>query len=194
MPDQPDTTVDVQHVPAFLVRERPALRAERHEVLDPTGATLAFAERRRSWGPGATTMFHTDEARTRETFRSEVRGRPSLGARHVVVAADGRPLGSFRKQAARSLVRTTFVLEAEGLAGTAQERSGFLALERRLSSDTPTRRIAVDVIDDVTGQPLLSVARAPGERSTYAVDVPDPRVDVRLAAAFVVGLLGMIDH
>lgn len=194
MPDQYDTTHGVHHVPAFLVRGRPALRAERHEVLDPTGASLAFAERRRSWGPGATTMFHTDEARTRETFRSEVRGRPNLGARHVVVAADGRPLGSFRKQAARSLVRTTFVLEAEGLAGTAQERSGFLALERRLSSDTPTRRIAVDVIDDVTGQPLLSVARAPRERTTYAVDVPDPRVDVRLAAAFVVGLLGMIDH
>ncbi|MDR6119057.1 hypothetical protein QE370_002241 [Aeromicrobium sp. SORGH_AS981] len=194
MPDQPDTTLGVQHVPAFLVRERPALRAERHEVLDPTGATLAFAERRRSWGAGATTVFHADEARTREAFRSEVRGRPNLGARHVVVAADGRPVGSFRKQAARSLVRTTFVLEAEGLAGAAQERSGFLALERRLSSDTPTRRIAVDVLDDDTGAPLLSVGRAPGERTTYAVDVPDPRVDVRLAAAFVVGLLGMIDH
>lgn len=194
MPDQPDTTLGVQHVPAFLVRERPALRAERHEVLDPRGTPMAFAERRRSWGPGSTTVFHTDEARTHEAFRSEVRGRPNLGARHVVVAADRRPVGSFRKQAARSLLRTTFVLEAEGLAGTAQERSGFLALERRLSSDTPTRRIAVDVLDDVTGQPILSVARAPGERSTYAVDVPDSRVDVRLAAAFVVGLLGMIDH
>jgi hypothetical protein len=194
VPDQPDTTLGVQHVPAFLVRERPALRAERHEVLDPRGTPMAFAERRRSWGPGSTTVFHTDEARTHEAFRSEVRGRPNLGARHVVVAADRRPVGSFRKQAARSLLRTTFVLEAEGLAGTAQERSGFLALERRLSSDTPTRRIAVDVVDDVTGQPILSVARAPGERSTYAVDVPDPRVDARLAAAFVVGLLGMIDH
>ncbi|MCX6408195.1 MAG: hypothetical protein NTV28_14870 [Propionibacteriales bacterium] len=194
MPERHDATLDVQHVPAFLVRERPALRAERHEVLDPDGTPLAFAERRRSWGPGATTVFHTDEARTREAFRSEVRGRPNLGARHMVVAANGRPLGSFRKQAARSLVRTTFVLEAEGLAGTAQERSGFLALERRLTSDTPTRRIAVDVVDDATGQPLLSVARAPRERTTYAVDVPDPRVDMRLAAAFVVGLLGMIDH
>ncbi len=194
MPDQPDTTLGVRHVPAFLVRERPALRAERHEVLDPAGTPLAFAERRRSWGPGVTTLFHADEARTREEFRSEVRGRPNLGARHVVVAADGRPLGSFRKQAARSLVRTTFVLEADGLTGTAQERSGFLALERRLTSDTPTRGMAVDVVDDVAGRPLLSVARAPGERSTYAVDVPDPRVDVRLAAAFVVGLLGMIDH
>ena len=68
MPDQYDTTHGVHHVPAFLVRGRPALRAERHEVLDPTGATLAFAERRRSWGPGATTVFHTDEARTRETL------------------------------------------------------------------------------------------------------------------------------
>ncbi len=194
MPDQPDTTLGVQHVPAFLVRERPALRAERHEVLDPRGTPMAFAERRRSWGPGSTTVFHTDEARTHEAFRSEVRGRPNLGARHVVVAADRRPVGSFRKQAARSLLRTTFVLEAEGLAGTAQERSGFLALERRLSSDTPTRRIAVDVLDDDTGAPLLSVGRAPGERTTYAVDVPDPRVDARLAAAFVVGLLGMIDH
>ena len=194
MPDQPDTTLGVQHVPAFLVRERPALRAERHEVLDPRGTPMAFAERRRSWGPGATTVFHADEARTREAFRSEVRGRPNLGARHVVVAADGRPIGSFRKQAARSLLRTTVVLEAQGLAGTAQERSGFLALERRLSSDTPTRRIAVDVLDDDTGASLLSVGRAPGERTTYAVDVPDPRVDVRLAAAFVVGLLGMIDH
>ncbi|MCO7238705.1 hypothetical protein [Aeromicrobium sp. CnD17-E] len=194
MPDQPDTTLGVQHVPAFLVRERPALRAERHEVLDPRGTPMAFAERRRSWGPGATTVFHADEARTREAFRSEVRGRPNLGARHVVVAADGRPIGSFRKQAARSLLRTTVVLEAQGLAGTAQERSGFLALERRLSSDTPTRRIAVDVLDDDTGAPLLSVGRAPGERTTYAVDVPEPRVDVRLAAAFVVGLLGMIDH
>lgn len=194
MPDQPDTTLGVQHVPAFLVRERPALRAERHEVLDPRGTPMAFAERRRSWGPGSTTVFHTDEARTHEAFRSEVRGRPNLGARHVVVAADRRPVGSFRKQAARSLLRTTFVLEAEGLAGTAQERSGFLALERWLSSDTPTRRIAVDVLDDDTGAPLLSVGRAPGERTTYAVDVPDPRVDARLAAAFVVGLLGMIDH
>lgn len=194
MPERHDATLDVQHVPAFLVRERPAIRAERHEVLDPDGTPLAFAERRRSWGSGSTTVFHADEARTREAFRSEVRGRPNLGARHVVVAADGRPLGSFRKQAARSLVRTTFVLEADGLAGTAQERSGFLALERRLSSDTPTRRIAVDVLDDATAKPLLSVARAPRERTTYAVDVPDPRVDVRLAAAFVVGLLGMIDH
>lgn len=194
MPDQPDTTLGVQHVPAFLVRERPALRADRHEVLDPRGTPMAFAERRRSWGPGSTTVFHTDEARTHEAFRSQVRGRPNLGARHVVVAVDGRPLGSFRKQAARSLLRTTVVLEAQGLAGTAQERSGFLALERRLSSDTPTRRIAVDVLDDDTGAPLLSVGRAPGERTTYAVDVPEPRVDVRLAAAFVVGLLGMIDH
>jgi uncharacterized protein YxjI len=45
-----------------------------------------------------------------------------------------------------------------------------------------------DVVDDATGQPLLSVERATSVRDRYEVSVPDPRVDVRLAAAFAVGM------
>ena len=58
----------------------------------------------------------------------------------------------------------------------------------RRFTDLPFLKMHFDVVDDATGQPLLSVERATSVRDRYEVSVPDPRVDVRLAAAFAVGM------
>jgi hypothetical protein len=45
-----------------------------------------------------------------------------------------------------------------------------------------------DFVDSVTGQPVMSSERRKAIRDRYIVDVPDPRVDFRLAACMAVAL------
>jgi hypothetical protein len=43
-------------------------------------------------------------------------------------------------------------------------------------------------VDTATGQPVLSSERRKAIRDRYVVDVPDPRVDFRVAASMAVAL------
>jgi hypothetical protein len=47
-----------------------------------------------------------------------------------------------------------------------------------------------DFVDTATGQPVLSSERQKSVRDRYPVDVPDPRVDFRVAASIAVALTG----
>lgn len=176
----------VQHVPSFTVNQKLAMTTNRYEVVGPDGALLAVAQQKRLALKEKVT-FYTDESRTREAFTFGARNVMDLRGAYDVVAADGSPIGTFRKQFGASLMRTTFTLEGDGFVGTGQERSQLVAVLRRFT-DLPFLTMHFDVVDDATGQPLLSVERATSVRDRYAVSVPDPRVDVRLAAAFAVGM------
>ncbi|MCX6408196.1 MAG: hypothetical protein NTV28_14875 [Propionibacteriales bacterium] len=176
----------VQHVPSFTVNQKLAMTTNRYEVIGPDGALLAVAQQKRLALKEKVT-FYTDESRRQEAFTFGARNVMDLRGAYDVVAADGSPIGTFRKQFGASLMRTTFTLEGDGFVGTGQERSQLVAVLRRFT-DLPFLTMHFDVVDDATGQPLLSVERAASVRDRYAVSVPDPRVDVRLAAAFAVGM------
>lgn len=176
----------VQHVPSFTVAQRFAMTTNRYEVVASDGTPVGFAEQKRMALKEKVTFF-ADEGRTRPAFSFTARNVMDLGGGYDVVDAEGASLGSFRKLFGQSLLRTTFVLEGDGFTGTGQERSQLVAVLRRFT-DVPFLRFHFDVVDDATGSPLMSVERAASVRDRYEVSVPDPRVDVRLAAAFAVGL------
>ena len=77
-------------------------------------------------------------------------------------------------------------MEGPGFAGTGQERSQGVALLRRFM-DLPFLPIHFD-FTSTEGTPLMSSERQFKLRDRYTIDVPDQRVDFRVAAAIGVGL------
>ncbi len=109
-----------------------------------------------------------------------------LGAGYDVRAADGTPLGTFRKDFGKSLLRSTFHLSAPDLEATGQERNQAVAILRRFVELPFTFHF--DFTDQATGAVVMSSERQMSLRDRYFVTVPDERVDFRLAAAMAVGL------
>jgi hypothetical protein len=109
-----------------------------------------------------------------------------LGAGYDVRDATGAPLGTFRKDFAQSLLRSTFHLSAPDLEASGQERNLVVAVLRRFV-DFPFA-FHFDFKDQTTGAVVMSSERQMSLRDRYDVSVPDPRLDFRLAASMAVGL------
>jgi hypothetical protein len=178
------------YVPTFHVRQRFAMMTNRYELVavnpdGSTGAMMGLAEQKKMALKEQVT-FYADESRTRPVFGFRARKVMDLGSGYDITDEAGQPIGFFRKDFGASLLRSTFHVEGPGYAGTGQERNQWVALLRRFS-DFDFLPIHFDYVGH-DGQPLLSVERRATLRDHYTVNVPDPRVDFRVAAAVAVAM------
>ena len=187
----------LQGIERFAVTQRIAPLVNRYDVRavgadGEPGALLATAQQKRL-ALKEEVRFFADEARTVPVFSFRARKRLDLGSGYDVLDAAGAPIGSFRKDFRRSLLRSTWHLEAPGLAAVGSERSAGIAVLRRVWDQLPVLG-AVPVpflfhFDFLEGDRLvLSSTRQRSVRDRYDVTVPGGRVDGRLAAAMAVAL------
>lgn len=157
------------------------------------GPLLAIAQQKRLAFKEQVT-FYADEARSRPVFGFKARTRLDLGATYDVTDADGQPIGWFRKDFRRSLLRSTWHIAAEGVEATGTERSVAVAVGRRLwellpiVSDLPGPFVFHFDFTDASGQVVLTSQRRRTLRDRYDVTVPGARLDGRVAAAMAVAL------
>jgi hypothetical protein len=174
----------------FVVKQRYTLMVNRYEIraLAPDGGdgpVLAMAQQKRLAFKEQVT-FYADEARTVPVFSFKARQAIDLGATYDVLDADGTPIGLFRKDFAASLLRSTWHLEAGAVSAVGQERNVLVAILRRVTDAIPLA-VHVDFVDP-QGRPVMSSERTWGLRDRYVIDVPDTRLDTRVAAAMAVAL------
>jgi hypothetical protein len=191
---------DLAKLEQFTVTQRITLMVNRYEIrtLQPDGKPgelIAMAQQKRMAFKEQVT-FYADEARTRPIFGFKARQRVDLGATYDVTDAEGQPIGWFRKDFRKSLLRSSYHLgTADGgveLFGT--ERNKNVAIARRLwelipyLNDLPSPFVFHFDFTTPDGQVLLSSVRKRSLRDRYVIDVPGAQLDGRLAAAVAVGL------
>lgn len=186
----------VRHLPRFFVKQHLTVLVNRYtlvEALDDgsEGRALAFAQQKRLAMREKVT-FYADEARTRPLFGFRARQVLDVAAAYDVTTEDGSVIGSFEKDFAASLVRSSFRLRAPGLEAYGQERSLLVAVVRRLAElPLPVHFTFSDV---ATGTPVLTSERQLSLRDRYTVEVPDERVGFRLAASVAVGVDALLQR
>ena len=179
----------------LLMRQKLTLMVNRYVISGEApgggeGPVIAFAEQKRMAFREEVTLY-TDESRQTMLCRFKARQLFDVGATYDVFDAAGTPIGMFRKDFAKSLLRSTWHLEQAGLAATGQERSGFIAILRRvweMVSDIP---FFIPYHFDFTGpdgQPVLSVDKTANLRDRYLIEAHTPAIDRRLAIAVAVAL------
>ena len=173
------------YVPQFNVLQKLTMMVNRYEITTPDGRVMAMAQQKRMAFKEQVT-FYADEARTRPVFSFKARHAMDFGAGYDVFDASGTPIGQFRKDFGKSLLRSSFHLTGPGLEAFGQERNVAVALIRRFV-DIPLS-FHFDFVDNATGNLVMSSERQMSLRDRYTVNVPDERLDFRLAAAMAVGL------
>ena len=186
-------------VPLFFIRQRITLMVNRYEVraANPDGSEgqlLALTEQKRM-KLKEEVVFYADESKSRRVFSFKARQVLDVGAQHDVFDESGAPLGVFSKEFGASLLRSTWKLGAPGVEAVGQERKLSIALLRRFWNLIPYIGdiwvpfvFHFDFTDQKTGAPVLTSERAMAIRDRYAVTVPDPRLDFRVAACMAVAL------
>ncbi len=182
----------------FAMNQKLTLMVNRYEIraVDPNGrpgGLLAVAQQKRMAFKEEVT-FYADENRRTPVFSFKARQRMDLGAGYDVRDGAGTPIGYFRRDFARSLLRSTWHLEAAGVQATGTERSTAVAIVRRawgmlpVVSNIPSPFLFHFDFVDSTGQLVMSSQRARSLRDRYDVTVPGGRLDGRVAAAMAVAL------
>lgn len=188
------------YVERFLIRQKVTLMVNRYLIFAANpdgseGALLAFAQQKRM-KLKEEVIFYTDDSKSRQVFSFKARQRLDVHAEHDVYDEYGNVLGHFSKQFGASLVRSTWNLASpSGITAVGQERRLSIAILRRIWNFIPYLGdiwvpfvFHFDFIDNSTGQPVLQSERKKAIRDRYIVDIPDPRLDFRLAAAMAVAL------
>lgn len=178
------------YLPTFYLKQKFAMTTNRYELYATNpdgsyGALMGLAEQKRLAFKEEVT-FYSDQTKARAVFSFKARQRIDLGAGYDIFDEHQQQIGYFKKDFAKSLMRSTFHLEGPGYAGTGQERSQAVALIRRFT-ELPFLPIHFDFVTPA-GEPLLGVERQGTVRDRYTVHVSDQRVDFRVAAAVAVGL------
>lgn len=184
----------------FSLRQKITVMVNRYELRtladDGTeGPLLAFAEQKRMAFKEQVTFF-TDAAKTDPIFGFKARSRMDLAATYDVTDKDGNPIGEFRKDFGKSLLRSTWHLSTpDGLTSVGQERSQGVAIARRVIGLIGEIPIPLRFHFDFTspdGQIVLSSERRRSLRDRYELTVPklaDGRqLDWRVAGAMAVAL------
>lgn len=183
----------------FDVRQKITPFVNRYVVTLPAGGDgggdgplVALVEQKRLAFREEVTFF-ADEAKTRPLFRFKARQVLDVGATYDVSAADGTPVGLFRKDFAKSLLRSTWHLEQPGSPGVVavgQERNKAVAVLRRvwdLFEDLPFPfKYHFDFL--AGGRAVMSVDKTALIRDRYRVEISEPALDRRLAIAMAVAL------
>ncbi len=189
------------HLPELVIHQKFALTTNRYEIRRPApsggvGELLATAHQKRLALKERLTFF-TDDSEAAPAFSLVARQRLDAGATYDIADGAGRALGTLRKDFGRSLLRSTFHLDADGVGdvgavtATGRERSALVALLRRFGE------LPLPVNFDfhsAAGDLVLSSDRAFTLRDRYTVSVPDPGLDWRVAAAVSVSLDALLSR
>jgi len=202
MDENADMTETTQYE-RFTVKQKITMMVNRYEIrsVDASGGEgplIAVAQQKRMAFKEQVT-FYTDEARTQPVFGFKARNRLDISSTYDVTDAAGTPIGSFRKEFGKSLLRSTWQLTAtDGLQATGTERNPTVAVLRRIWGFLP---ILGDMAApflfhfDFTaadGSIVLSSVRKRSLRDRYDVELPASpngwRLDWRVGAAMAVAL------
>jgi uncharacterized protein YxjI len=163
----------------------------------PAGGPVAYVRQKRM-AIKEDVRFYADEEETRELFRIKARSMFEIGGRYDVTDAAGERIGVLEKVFGRSLFRSTWrILDPhEQELATAQERSLFLAIARRLVDFVPYVGGYIPIpynfeITGADGTRIGGMDRKFQIRDRYVLDLADDRerrVDRRLAIALAIGL------
>ncbi|GAB3705010.1 LURP-one-related/scramblase family protein [Mariniluteicoccus flavus] len=182
----------------LAIKQKITLTVNRYEIrtLDSNGQEgqlLAVAEQKRFAFKEHVTFF-ADEGRSQPVFSFKARQVMDLAATYDVLDGAGQPIGWFKKEFGKSIMRSSWQLgDAYGNQFEGQERSQLVAILRRLMGDSwwLNNWYAFD-FETTDGQPVLHHTRGSSLRDRYGVDLPafngGQRLDWRLAAAIGVAL------
>jgi uncharacterized protein YxjI len=183
-------TTTLQSHTTFFVKQRITLMVNRYEVrvagpAGRAGELVAFAQQKRMALKEQVTLY-TDDTKTAVLAGFKARSVLDLGATYDVTDEIGQPIGLFRKDFARSLLRSTWHLEQPGLGTiTGQERNFAVALLRRFA-DLTFWPYHFDFTR--AGATAFAVTKQWGLRDKYVVSITDPALDRRLVLAMAVAL------
>ncbi|WP_433222019.1 hypothetical protein [Microtetraspora malaysiensis] len=150
------------------------------------GEEVAFAEQKRLAFKEQVTLY-TDESRQHVLAGFKARNVLDLAGEYDVTDQDGTPLGVFRKDFRRSLLRSTWHVRQPGLSTyTGAERNTTVALLRRFGDSLSWLPYHFDF--SVGASIAFSVERRWSLRDSYLVRIRDPRLDRRLIIATAVAL------
>lgn len=187
----------------FTIKQKITMMVNRYEIraVDADGGEgplIAMAQQKRMAFKEQVTFF-ADEARTQPVFGFKARQRMDLAATYDITDAAGTPIGSFRKEFAKSLLRSTWQLTAtDGLQATGTERNQNVAVARRLwemvpiVNELPSPFLFHFDFTASDGSIVLSSVRRRSLRDRYDVELPTApngwRLDWRVGAAMAVAL------
>ncbi|HET8683211.1 MAG TPA: hypothetical protein VFM54_15280 [Micromonosporaceae bacterium] len=186
--------MDIERLQAeqrLIVRQRVRLMVNQYEVRaveadGSEGRLLAFAQQKRLAFREQVTLY-ADDTKQQPVLGFKARQVMDLRATYDVVDAAGSPIGLFRKDFARSLLRSTWHLEQPGLGvATGQERNVVVGVLRRFVDSLSWLPYHFDF--SIDGRPAFAVVKKWGLRDRYLVEIHDPRIDRRLVIAMAVGL------
>lgn len=188
----------LQHAERFAITQKITLMVNRYEIHgvdvdgNPSGLLAVAQQKRMAFKEEVT--FYSDESRSTPVFSFKARQRIDLGATYDVLDAAGTPIGSFGKSFGKSLLRSTWNLDAPGVRAVGTERSRGVAIARRAWDFLPVVNnlpspflFHFDFVDE-GGQVVMSSVRRRALRDRYDVTVPGARLDGRVAAAMAVAL------
>ena len=184
----------------FSLRQKITMMVNRYELRalgedGVEGPLIAMAQQKRMAFKEQVT-FYTDESRTTPVFGFKARKRMDLNAGYDVTDAEGQPIGEFRKDFGKSLMRSTWHLQTpDGLVAVGQERSQGVAIARRVLDVVGDLPIFLRFHFDFTspdGQIILTSERQRSLRDRYELTVPTLdngwQLDWRVAAAMAVAI------
>ena len=160
---------------------------------------LAFAQQKRMKLKEEIGFF-TDNSRAERLFTMKSRQVIDMAATTDITGPHGELIGAFRKDAMKSLLNSTWHIQAGTVAATGRERSQNVAIARRFAEWIPIVGGVLEVIPwqfhfdfvDPQGTTVLSVERQRKVRDNYLLTVrPDSNgslLDWRFAAALGVAL------
>src|SRR4051812_36351709 len=175
----------------LIVRQRIRLMVNQYQVHtvgpgDSEGPMVAFAQQKRMAFKEQVTLY-TDDTKQVPVLGFKARSVLDLGATYDVTDANGAPIGLFRKDFAKSLLRSTWHVEQPGLpVATGQERNFAVAMLRRVFHSLSWLPYHLGFL--ANRQPVFPVGRKWGLRARYMIETPAPNIDRRLVMARAVGL------
>ena len=187
----------------YALRQKITLMVNRYEIraVDASGnegPLVAVAQQKRMAFKEQVT-FYSDEARKQPVFSFKARQRMDLGATYDVFDAGGSPIGWFRKDFGKSLLRSSWHLGTpDGLEAFGTERNKNIAIVRRVWDLVPwVGEIPLPFLFhfDFTAQDgsvVLSSERKRTLRDRYDIHLPQAsngwQLDWRVGLAMAVAL------
>jgi uncharacterized protein YxjI len=175
----------------FILRQKITMMVNRYvvHVAQPDGSqgpVAAFAEQKRMAFKEQVTLS-TDESRQEPLAMFKARKVIDIASEYDVTDPAGAPIGMFRKDFSKSLLRSTWHLQQPGLPTlTGQERNVAVAVLRRFTDSLSWLPYHFDF--SVGASIAFSIDRQWGLRDRYVIDIHDARLDRRLVIAMAVAL------
>ena len=180
----------LQGLQTLFIKQKITFMVNRYEVWsadaagNPSGL-IAFAQQKRMAMREQVTLYR-DESKSAVLAAFKARSVLDLRGTYDVTDGAGAPIGTFRKDFAQSLLRSTWHVDQPGLpTATGQERNMFVALLRRFS-DISFLPYHFDFVSG--GTPVFSVDKQWGITDKYVVRISNPQLDRRLVIAMAVAL------